>query len=138
MIKHESRVTSRDLQVTTYEFKSTSWNSRLRVQIHELRAQIHEFKNHLVNENYIPPCAQMCAFRVTPSFACAISSPVLTFFVCRTFLVLFYLRNSEISDAPWVAYKFFLVSNTHHFLASHSVPSSLPRKAFSLMVASNC
>ena len=30
------------------------------------------------------------------------------------------------------------VSDTHHFLASHPVSSSLPRKAFSLMVASNC
>ena len=30
---------------------------------------------------------------------------------------------------------FFFVSDTHHFLASHSVNSNLPRKIFSLMVA---
>ena len=46
----------------------------------------------------------------------------------HSFLFL-YLTNSRTD---------LFVSDTHHFLASHSVSSSLPRKAFSLMVASNC
>ena len=43
------------------------------------------------------------------------------------FVILFYLRNSRIN---------VFVSYTH-FLASHLVSYSLPRKAFSLMLASN-
>ena len=74
MAKHELRVTSLELQDTSYSWKlkSTSRNSNvrvqihellvqlhelrlqiheLRVQIHELRVKTHEFKNHLINEN---------------------------------------------------------------------------------------
>ena len=78
-----------------------------------------------------PPCTHMYTFRVTPFCVrdfidLILSSPILTLLVCHNFLILFYLKN------------FFFVSYTHHFLASHSVNSSLPRKIFSLMVASNC
>ena len=78
-----------------------------------------------------PPCTHMYTFRVTPFCVrdfidLILSSPILTLLVCHNFLILFYLKN------------FFFVSDTHHFLASHSVNSSLPRKIFSLMVASNC
>ena len=78
--------------------------------------------------NSPPLCTHMYAFRVTSflrmwfhrfdtllshfDFACLLS-----------FLILFCLRNSRF--------------DVHvHFLASHSVPSNLPRKSFSLMVAS--
>ena len=53
--------------------------------------------------------------------------------LANSFPIFFYLGNSEIHDSPEVVYKFF-VSDTHHFLAFHLVPNSLPRKAFSLMV----
>ena len=58
-------------------------------------------------------------------------STFLTLLVCHSFLILVYLKNSEIYDLPEVAYKM-------HFLASHLVPSSLPRKVYSLTMASNC
>ena len=57
----------------------------------------------------------------------------LSFWRCLFAIVssycLFYLRNSKID---------VYVSDTHYFLASHSVSSSLPWKAFLLIVASNC
>ena len=54
----------------------------------------------------------------------------LPFWLC-SFAIAFSccFRNSRING---------FIYDTHHFLASHSVSSSLPRKAFSLMVASNC
>ena len=55
-------------------------------------------------------------------------SPILTLLVCYSFLILFYFRKWRID---------VFVSDTHQLLVSHSVSSSLPRKAFSLMVASN-
>ena len=58
-----------------------------------------------------------------------LSSPILTLLVCHSFLILLYLRNSRID---------VFVSDTHHFLASHSVSISLALKIFSLTVASNC
>ena len=57
-----------------------------------------------------------------------LSSPILTLFVCHGFPIMFDLRNSRID---------VFVSDTHYFLPSHSVSSSLPQKAFSLIVASN-
>ena len=79
------------------------------------------------------PCTHMYSFRVIPFCVrdfidLILSSPILTRLVCHSFLILFYLKN----------FFFFFVSDTHHFLASHSVNSSLPGKIFSLMVASNC
>ena len=58
-----------------------------------------------------------------------LSFTVLTFLVCHSFLTLFYLRNSR-ADV--------FVSDTHYFLTSHSASSSLPRRSFSLTIASNC
>ena len=58
-----------------------------------------------------------------------LSTPLLISLVCHNFLILFYLRNSRVDV-------FF--SDTHHFLASYSVSSSLSQKAISLIVASNC
>ena len=55
-----------------------------------------------------------------------LSSPILILLVYHSFLILFYLRNLRID---------VFVSDTHYFLASHSVSSSLPQKTFSLMVA---
>ena len=80
------------------------------------------------------PCTHMYSFRVTPFYLrdfidLILFSPILTLLVCHSFLILFYLRNSR-TDV--------FVSDTHHFLASHSVSSSLPWKVFLLMVASNC
>ena len=49
-----------------------------------------------------PPCAHMYTLRVPPPFAYVIlliwysPSPVLTLLVRHSFLILFYLRNSEI------------------------------------------
>ena len=77
------------------------------------------------------PLVRICShLGVTPFCVCdfidlILSSPILTLFVCHSFLILLYLRNSRIDD---------FVSDIHHFLASHSVSSSLPRKAFSLMI----
>ena len=62
--------------------------------------------------------------------------PVLTLLICHSFLilfVLFYFRTS--SDQSPVAYKFFLSQTlTTSNLTSHTVPRSLPRKAFSLRI----
>ena len=80
------------------------------------------------------PCMHIYSFRVTPFYVrdfinLILSSPILTLLVCQSFLILFYLINSKID---------VFVSNTHHFLASHSVNSSLPQKALPLMMTSNC
>ena len=80
------------------------------------------------------PCKHMYLFRVTPFCLCdfidlILSSPIFTLLVCHSFLILFYLRNSRID---------VFVSNTCYFLSSYSVSSTLPRKAFSFMVASSC
>ena len=76
--------------------------------------------------NPLSPCTHMHAFKVNPFCVrdlidLTLSSTILTWLVCH--------RNSR-TDV--------FVSDTHHFLASHSVSSSLPRKAFSLIVASRC
>ena len=95
----------------------------------------HPFSTHVPYDHFFSPCTSMHAFRVTPSCVCdfidlILSSPILTLIVYHSFLILFYVRNSRID---------VFVSDTHQFLASHWVSSSLPRKAFSLMVsASNC
>ena len=62
----------------------------------------------------------------------SISYSPLPFWLClfvNSLLTLFHLRNSRIDVFVW---------GTHCFLASHSVSSSLHRKAFSLIVVSNC
>ena len=66
-------------------------------------------------------------FRVTP-FAYVISSILyspLPFWLCSFAIVSSCCFTSRID---------VFVSDNHHFLASHSVSSSLPRKALSLMV----
>ena len=79
--------------------------------------------------------SRLSTININPSFCVCdfvdliLPFPILTLLVCHSFLILFYLRNSRID---------VFVSDTHYFLASHSVFSSLPRKAFSLMVALNC
>ena len=86
------------------------------------------------------PFTYIYGFRITPLFAYVISSiwySPLPFWLClfamvclfACFLILFYFKNSRID---------VFVSHTHYFLASHSVSSSLPRKTFSLMLASKC
>ena len=57
-----------------------------------------------------------------------LSSPILNVLVFHSLVKLFYLRKWRID---------LFVSNTHHFLVSHSVSSSLPRKTFLLIVVSN-
>ena len=46
MVKHELRVASYELLVTSSKLKSSSWNSKVRVeiQIHELRVGIYELQ----------------------------------------------------------------------------------------------
>ena len=77
--------------------------------------------------NSPPLCTHMYAFRVTflrmwfHRFDTLLSH--FDFACLLSFLILFCLKNSRF--------------DVHvHFLASHSVPSNLPRKSFSLMVAS--
>ena len=41
MVKHELRVASYDLLVTSWKLKSMSWNSNMQVQIHELWVQFN-------------------------------------------------------------------------------------------------
>ena len=97
----------------------------------------HPFSTHVYQDRFFnpfPPCTHMYSFRVIPFCLCdfidlILFSPILTLLVCHSFRILFYLRNSR-TDV--------FVSDTHHFLASHSVSSSLPWKVFLLMVASNC
>ena len=85
--------------------------------------------------NLPPPLCVYVRIQSNPPFYISdfidfiLSSPILTLLVCHSFLILFYLRNSRIH---------VFVSDTHHVLASHSVSSSLPRKVFLLMLASNC
>ena len=55
-------------------------------------------------------------------------SPILTFLVCHSFLILFYLRNSRIGVFASDTASWHLIS----------VSSSLPPQTFLLMVASNC
>ena len=80
-----------------------------------------------------PPSTPRYAFRVIPFCACdfidlILSLPISTLLVSHTVLILFYLINSRIN---------VFVSDRHLFVASHSVFSSLPRKALSLMGDSN-
>ena len=73
------------------------------------------------------PLVRKCTHLEKPPFCVRdfidliLSSPILTLLVCHKFLILFFLRNSRID---------VFVSDSHHFLASHSVNSSLPRKGF--------
>ena len=69
-----------------------------------------------------------------PPFVYVISSiwySPLPFWLCSFAIVSSYYFTSEIQKLM------FFVSDTHYFLAFHSVSSSLPQKAFLLMVASN-
>ena len=92
--------------------------------------------SHLPTPHH-PLCAHMYAFRVPPPFAYVILSiwcPLFPFWLYS------FVKVSKRFSNLWLTLsKLYVsfVSDTHHFLVSHSVPSSLPRKAFSLMVASN-
>ena len=44
IVKHKLHIASYELLVTNSKFKSTRWNSNVRVKIHELQVQFHEFK----------------------------------------------------------------------------------------------
>ena len=112
-----------------------TWRDQYATSIlQQLSRAIHLLRTYLMTDfSALPPlCTHMYTFRVTPLCVrdfidLILPSPILTLFVCHNFLILFYLKNL-----------YFFVSDTHHFLGSHSVNSSLPRKIFSLMVASNC
>ena len=107
-----------------YIFAKTSTITKLLIKVQIWLVQsfkIQSLRLSTINSN--PPFC-LCDF-----IDLILSSPILTLFVCHSFLILFYFRNSRID---------FFVSNTHYFLASHSVSSSLPRIAFSLIVPSNC
>ena len=97
----------------------------------------HPFSRYVSYNQFFNPLPK-CAFRVhlpSPSFCVRdfihliLSSIILNLLVCHSFLILFYLSNSRID---------VFVSDTHHFLASHSVSSSHSWKTFPLMVTSNC
>ena len=105
-----------------------------------LSGAIHSVHLYFMTDSSTPPpsspspCMHIYSFKVTPFYVrdfinLILSSPILTLLVCHSFLILFYLINSKID---------VFVSNTHHFLASHSVNSSLPQKALPLMMTSNC
>ena len=83
----------------------------------------HLFSTYVSYDRFFNP-----PFSVRDFIDLILSSPILTFLICQSFFILFYLRNSRIH---------VFVSDTHHFLGSHSFSSSLPRKAFLLLVASN-
>ena len=91
-------------------------------------------QNQFFDPSQIPPCSHMFTFRVPLSFACVISLILPLFAIVSS-----YCFTSEIQESMTHLKKpvSFFVSDTHHFLASQSVPSSLPRDAFSIMVASN-
>ena len=98
----------------------------------------HPFSTYLSYDGFFNPQLSLvgiCTHLEWPPFCVRnfidliLSSPILTLLVFHSFLILFYPRHSRID---------VLVSDTHHFLASHSVSSSLAWKVFSLMVTSNC
>ena len=78
------------------------------------------------------PLVRICAhleyalFCVRDFINLILSSSTLTLHVCNSFLLLFYLISSKIDP---------FVSDTDHFLASHSASSGLPRNAFLLIWA---
>ena len=79
--------------------------------------------------------SRLSTINSNPPFVYAISSiwcSPLPFWLCSFAIVSSFCFISEIQELM------FFISDTHYFLASHSVSSSLPRKTFSLMVASNC
>ena len=81
-----------------------------------------------------PHCTHMYSLKVTPLLHTSFHrfDTLLSHFDFARlpqFFILLYFTNSR-TDV--------FVSDTHHFLASHSVSSSLTQNVFSLMVASKC
>ena len=71
----------------------------------------HPFSTYVSYDLFLNP------FCVRDFIDLVLSSPSLTLLVCHSVLLLLYLRNSKID---------IFVSRTHHFLAPHSVSTSLP------------
>ena len=92
------------------------------------------FQDQFFDPSQIPPCSHMFAFRVPLSFAYVISLILSHFAIVSSYRFTSEIQNFMTHPKKPVS---FFVSDSHHFLASQSVHSNLPRKVFSIMVASN-
>lgn len=89
----------------------------------------HPSSTYVSYDRFFKPLPLVCIFThldkpsicVSDFIDLVLSSPPFDFLRLRLFPILFCLRNTTVD---------VFVSDTDHFLASHSVYSSLPQKAF--------